>query len=113
MNNIRNYLKNPIMNKWNSSDGMHFPPMRWFELLEEKGYQTCSFNHNLPHAEHAWAKENQYHTKTSNHIMEIGAEKIIRFKPNVIFCFAPLSYLSNNFLHEMVASLENKPKLIA
>ena len=33
--------------------------VRWFELLEEKGYQTCSFNHNLPHAEHAWAKENQ------------------------------------------------------
>lgn len=87
--------------------------VRWLELLEEKGYQTCSFNHNLPHVEHAWAKENRFQTKTSNPMMEIGKEKIIRFKPDIIFCFAPPSYLSNNYLHEMVASLEKKPKLIA
>ena len=45
--------------------------------------------------------------------MEIGKEKIIRFKPDIIFCFAPPSYLSNNYLDEMVISLENNPKLIA
>lgn len=87
--------------------------VRWFELLEEKGYQTCSFNHNLPQVAFAWSKENQFQPKTRNPIMEIGKEKIIRFKPDIIFCFAPPSYLSNNYLHEMIASLKNKPKLIA
>lgn len=87
--------------------------VRWFELLEEKGYQTCSFNHNLPQVELAWAKENRFQTESSNPIMEIGKEKITRFKPDIIFCFAPPSYFKENFLQELVSSLEKKPKLIA
>ena len=114
------YKENPSLKNKSSDEQMEFirwhalsSYVRWFELLEEKGYQTCSFNHNLPHVEHAWAKENQFQTKTSNPIMEIGKEKITQFKPDIIFCFAPPTYLSNNFLYELATSLEKKPKLIA
>jgi len=114
------YEQHPELSKKSSYEQMEFirwhalsSYVRWFELLEEKGYQTCSFNHNLPDVALAWAKENRFQTKTSNRIMEIGKEKIIRFKPDIIFCFAPPSYLSNNYLHEIVVSLVNKPKLIA
>jgi spore maturation protein CgeB len=86
--------------------------VRWFELLEDEGFELSGFNHNLTAVSLSWAKENRFQTKTSNPIMEIGKEKIIRFKPDIIFCFAPPSYLSNNYLHEIVASLEKKPKLI-
>jgi spore maturation protein CgeB len=87
--------------------------VRWFELLEERGYPTCSFNHNLPRVALAWAKENKFEPKTSNTINEIGLEKIKRFKPDVIFSFSPLTYLENNFLGELIGTLRKKPKLIA
>ena len=114
------YRENPSLRSKASNEQMDFirwhalsSYVRWFELLEEKGYQTCSFNHNLPDVALAWARENRFETKTSNPIMEIGKEKIIRFKPDVIFCFAPPSYFKEKFLHELVSSLEKKPKLIA
>ena len=87
--------------------------VRWFELLEEKGFATCSFNHNLPEVEFAWARENKFKPKSCDSILEIGLEKIKRFKPNVIFAFAPFTYLKNNFLDELIGSLSKKPKLIA
>ena len=87
--------------------------VRWFELLEERGYQTCSFNHNLPHVALAWAKEKKFEPKTSNFIHEIGLEKITQFKPDVIFCRSPFSYLENKFLDELLSLLNKKPKLVA
>jgi spore maturation protein CgeB len=114
------YQQNPELSKKSSDEQMEFirwhalsSYVRWFELLEEKGYQTCSFNHNLPDVALAWARENQFQPKSFRPIMEIGKEKIIRFKPDIIFCFAPPSYLTNNFLKELVSSVEKKPKLIA
>ena len=75
-------------------------------------HQTCSFNHNLHQVGFAWARKS-LPNQDSNPTMEIGKEKIIRFKPDIIFCFAPPTYLSNNYLQELVSSLERKPKLIA
>ena len=86
---------------------------RWFELLEQNGFATCVFNHNLPEVALAWARENKFKPKSIHNIQEIGLEKIKRFKPDVIFAFAPLTYLKNNFLDELVSSLNKKPKLIA
>ena len=86
---------------------------RWFELLEQNGFATCVFNHNLPEVALAWARENKFKPKSCDSIIEIGLEKIKRFKPDVIFAFAPLTYLKNNFLDELVSSLNKKPKLIA
>jgi spore maturation protein CgeB len=114
------YQQNPELSNKSSDEQMDFirwhalsSYVRWFELLEDEGFELSGFNHNLPHVALAWAEEIRFKTKTKNPIMEIGKEKIIRFKPDVIFCFAPLSYLSNNYLNEIVASLENKPKVIA
>lgn len=87
--------------------------VRWFELLEEKGFITCLFNHNLPEVALTWARENKFQPKTSNPINEIGLEKIRQFKPDVIFLFAPLTYLKNNFLNELLIKLSKRPKLIA
>lgn len=87
--------------------------VRWFELLEEKGFATCSFNHNLPEVGLAWARENKFKPKSCDSIIEIGLEKIKRFKPDVIFAFAPLTYLKNNFLDELISSLSKRPKVIA
>lgn len=87
--------------------------VRWFELLEQKGFATCAFNHNLPEVALAWARENKFETKSCDSILEIGLEKIKRFKPDVIFAFAPLTYLKNNFLDKLIGSLSKKPKLIA
>jgi len=87
--------------------------VRWFELLEQKGFATCSFNHNLPEVALAWARENKFKPKSCDSIIEIGLEKIKRFKPDVIFAFAPLTYLKNNFLDELISALSKKPKLIA
>ena len=87
--------------------------VRWFELLEQKGFAICTFNHNLPEVALAWAKENKFEPKSSNLLHAIGIEKIKRFQPDVIFCRSPHSYLKNNFLDELVSSLNKKPKLIA
>ena len=87
--------------------------VRWFELLEEKGFATCAFNHNLPEVALAWARENQFEPKSIDNIQEIGLEKIKQFKPDVIFAFAPLTYLKNNFLDELIGAARKKPKLIA
>ena len=87
--------------------------VRWLELLEEKGFATCAFNHNLPEVALAWARENQFEPKSIDNIQEIGLEKIKQFKPDVIFAFAPLTYLKNNFLDELIGAARKKPKLIA
>ena len=87
--------------------------VRWTELLEEKDFQICGFNHNLPEVSLAWAKENKFTPKSNNSIFEIGLEKIKRFKPNIIFNFAPLIYKRNSFIDELIYSMGTKPKLIA
>ena len=114
------YRENPSLKNKSSSEQMEFirwhalsSYVRWFELLEEKGFAICSFNHNLPEIALAWAKENKFETKSSDNIHEIGLEQIKRFQPDVIFSFAPLTYLINNFLDELIGALSKKPKLIA
>ena len=87
--------------------------VRWTELLEEKGFQICGFNHNLPEVSLAWAKENKFTPKSNSSIFVIGLEKIKKFKPDIIFTFAPLDYKSNGFIGELICSLSKKPKLIA
>ncbi|MDG1173296.1 MAG: glycosyltransferase, partial [Opitutales bacterium] len=70
-------------------------------------------NHNLPEVALAWAKENKFEPKSNDNVHEIGLEKIKRFKPDIIFAFAPLSYHKNNFLDELIGALSKKPRLIA
>ena len=114
------YRKNPSLKNKSSSEQLEFirwhalsSYVRWFELLEQKGFATCTFNHNLPEVALAWAKENKFEPKSSNLLHAIGIEKIKRFQPDVIFCRSPHSYLKNNFLDELISSLNKKPKLIA
>ena len=114
------YRENPDLKYKTSDEQMEFirwhalsSYVRWTELLEEKGFQICGFNHNLPEVSLAWAKENKFTPKLNNSIFEIGLEKIKRFRPNIIFIFAPLDYKCNGFIDELIYSLSKKPKLIA
>jgi spore maturation protein CgeB len=114
------YGENPSLKNKSSAEQVEFirwhalsSYVRWFELLEGKGFATCSFNHNLPEVALAWAKENKFEPKSNDNIHEIGLEKIKRFKPDIIFAFAPLSYHKNNFLDELIGVLSKKPRLIA
>jgi hypothetical protein len=114
------YRENPSLKNKSSDEQMEFirwhalsSYVRWFELLEEKGFATCAFNHNLPEVALAWARENQFEPKSIDNIQEIGLEKIKRFKPDVIFAFAPLTYLKNNFLDELIGAARKKPTLMA
>ena len=114
------YRENPSLKNKSSEEQMEFirwhalsSYVRWFELLEKKGFATCAFNHNLPEVALAWAKENQFEPKSNDNIREIGLEKIKRFKPDLIFCRSPNTYLNNHFLHELIDLLSKKPKLIA
>ena len=114
------YRENPSLKDKSSDEQMEFirwhalsSYVRWSKLLEEKGFQICGFNYNLPDVSLAWARENKFEPKSCDSIFEIGLEKIKRFQPDVIFCRSPHSYLKKNFLDELVSSLYKKPKLIA
>jgi len=114
------YRQNPSLKNKSSADQGEFirwhalsSYVRWFDLLEKKGFQVSGFNHNLPEVALAWARENKFEPKSIDNIREIGLEKIKRFQPDVIFAFAPLTYLNNNFLHELINALSKKPRLIA
>ncbi len=114
------YRENPDLKNKSSDEQMEFirwhalsSYFRWTDLLEEKGFQTCGFNHNLPEVSLAWAKENKFTPKSNNSIWEIGLEKIKKFKPDIIFTFAPLDYKGNGFIDELICSLSKNPKLIA
>lgn len=87
--------------------------VRWFELFEERGFQVCIFNKCLPEIELAWSRENKYDPKTNNSIIEIGLEKLKRFKPDIIFTFSPLLYTQSNFLIQLLSILRRKPKLLS
>ena len=114
------YLENPKLFQKSSDEQIEFIRwhalssfVRWNELLENQGFQTSGFNLNLPEVALAWAKENNFETKASDNILEIGLERIRQFKPDIVFSLAPLNYLKNNFLNELIGSLSKKPKLIA
>ena len=114
------YRDNPKLKDKSSDEQMEFirwhalsSYVRWTELLEEKGFQICGFNYNLPDVSLAWAKENKFTPKSNNSIFEIGLKKIKKFKPDIIFTFAPLNYKSNGFIGELICSLSKKPKLMA
>ena len=112
------YKENPLLKYKSSDEQIEFirwhalsSYVRWFELLGQKGFATCAFNHNLPEVALAWAKENKFEPKSIDIIHEIGLEKIKQFKPDVIFSFAPLTYLKNNFLEELIGALYKRPKV--
>lgn len=87
--------------------------VRWYEYIERKEIKCLEFINNLPEIALKWAEENHYSPKNSGDIMDIGDEMIKRFKPDIIFVFAPLTYIKNNFLDKLIGSLSKKPKLIA
>ncbi len=114
------YKENPTLKNQTSEQQIEYirwhalsSYVRWFELLEEKGFETCSFNHNLPEVALAWSRENKFKPKSGHLIHEIGLEKIKRFKPDIIFSFAPLTYFKSDFLKEIISSLNERPKLFA
>ena len=86
---------------------------RWMPLLQSKGCEVIQFHHNLENVERAWAKENHIHSDSEDSILKIGLEKIKRFKPDIIFCTSPLSYINNHFIDDLLDVLETSPKLIA
>ena len=87
--------------------------VRWFELLEKQGFETCGFNLNLPEINLSWAKENHYSPKTNEPILEIGKEKIRRFDPDLIFCFSPITYIKNGSMKTLAETCSKPPKTIA
>ena len=114
------YEQNTELSKNSSEEQMEYirwhalsSYVRWFELLEQRGFKTCIFNCCLPKVEFAWAKENKFITKSKNPVMEIGKEKIRRFKPDLIYCFAPTLYIANGYLDELLGEFSLKPKTIA
>ena len=114
------YRDNPSLKNKSSEEQMEFirwhalsSYVRWFEFFEEKGYQVCIFNKCLPEVELAWSRENRYKPKTNHNILEIGIEKIKRFKPDIIFTFSPLLYTQSYFLMHLITILHTKPKLLA
>ena len=82
------------------------------DSFKEKGLSICNFNIGLTHINFKWAKENLYIPPTENSIMEIGIEKITRFKPDIIFCLSPVSYIANGFIERTISALKKKPKLV-
>ncbi|MAL85809.1 MAG: hypothetical protein CMI23_05585 [Opitutae bacterium] len=114
------YKQNPKLSKQTSDEQMEFirwhalsSYVRWFELLEKLGFKTCQFNRNVPEISYAWARENHFNPSSNDPVLEIGKEKIRRFQPNIIFCFAPTLYVGNRFLDEVSGEIKPKVKLIA
>ena len=87
--------------------------VRWYEYIGNKGIECLEFINNVPEIALKWAEENNYSPKLKDDIMDIGHEMIKRFKPDIIFIFAPQLYLKNNFVNELINSFVKKPKLIA
>lgn len=87
--------------------------VRWVELLESHRCKVIQFHHNLDNVESSWAKENNFSPVSKNKMFEIGLEKIKRFKPDIIYCSAPLIYTRNSFIQNLLKILEKRPKLIA
>jgi spore maturation protein CgeB len=83
------------------------------DSFREKGLSICNFNIGLTHINLKWATENQYIPSTKNSIVEIGVEKITRFKPDIIFCLSPVTYIANGFIERTISALKKKPKLVA
>ena len=86
---------------------------RWNELLIKHGFKVLEFVHNLPHVEKKWAEENQIGTSKEESVLNIGLEKVKRFKPDILFCTSPIYYIKSNFLKELISILPQRPKIIA
>lgn len=114
------YAQNPNLQNKSSDDQMEFirwhalsSYVRWIKLLKKRDMQCIEFLLNIPELSYAWSKENDFSTKTKNPTLEVGHERILRFKPDIVFCFDPINYFKNNFLNELMNSFRRKPKLIA
>ena len=114
------YQQNPSLHQKTSDEQMEFirwhalsAYVRWIPLLEAKGCQVIEFHHNLENVETAWAKENHIQSETRYSIVEIGLEKVKRFKPEIIFCTSPAVYTNNHFIKQLLSVLKKRPKLVA
>jgi spore maturation protein CgeB len=87
--------------------------VRWFKLLKANGYETCAFNKSLQEINLSWAKENHYSPNTNKPILEIGKERIRRFDPDIIFCFAPITYIKNGWMKALAEACSKPLKTIA
>jgi len=116
----RIYRENPTLKNQKSDHQMDF--IRWnaalsttvnrMDFLMEKGINICNFNIGLSNVNIKWANENRFIPVTKKSNLEIGIEKIRRFKPDIIYCLAPLIYINNSFISELLSSLNKKPKLV-
>jgi len=86
---------------------------RWNEYLTKRGFNVLEFVHNLPIVEKKWAEENQIETTETENVLNIGLEKVKRFKPDILYCTSPLHYIRSNFLKELISILPQRPKIIA
>jgi spore maturation protein CgeB len=114
------YALNPSLHKKNSDEQMEFirwhalsSLVRWIPLLEAKGCKVIEFHHNLENVETAWAKENHFQTDLKSSVIEIGLEKIKRFKPDIIFCISPVAYTNNQFIKSLLSEVKKCVKLVA
>ena len=86
---------------------------RWNELLIKLKFEVIEFVHNLPIVEKKWAEENQIDTTETEDVLNIGLEKVKRFKPDILYCTSPVYYIKSNFLKELISILPKCPKIIA
>lgn len=87
--------------------------VKWYQYIEKRDIKCLEFINNVPEIALKWAKENNYLPKFKGDIMEIGHEMIKRFKPDIIFVFAPKVFIKNKFLYNLVNSFNKRPKLLA
>ena len=114
------YRENPFLHQKTSNEQMEYirwhalsSYTRWNELLIKHGFKVLEFVHNLPHVEKKWAEENQIGTSKEESVLNIGLEKVKRFKPDILFCTSPIYYIKSNFLKELISILPQRPKIIA
>jgi len=114
------YRENPSLKNKSSEEQMEFirwhalsSYTRWNEYLTKRGFNVLEFHHNLPHLELKWAEENQIETTESEDVLNIGLEKVKRFKPDILYCTSPAYYIKSNFLKELINILPKRPKIIA
>lgn len=114
------YKQNPSLRQKTSDEQMDFirwhalsAYVRWIPLLEAKGCKVIEFHHNLENVETAWAKENHLQSGPKHSIVEIGLEKVKRFKPDIVICTSPVAYINNRFIKDLLSVLKKRPKLVA
>ena len=86
---------------------------KWDDYFKSKDCEVLQFHHNLDHVEKNWASENGLRTSQKNCVLQIGLEKIKKFKPDIIYCSSALFYMRSNFLKELIGCLPKRPQLVS